>query len=153
MSSKWKASSPIQRVEAVSLLLQSNRSSHQSQLFSHFSSEEACNVFWGRRDKGMRNRDTETDICSKRCLVWKLEPINKSQIKSTTTRKSGIQRCRILPFITGLDMYQVAGLDMYQLSSPWIPLRILLSSILLMECTLSTSARQCSGLCSRVQVE
>ena len=27
----------------------------------------------------MRNRDTETDICSKRCLVWKLEPINKSQ--------------------------------------------------------------------------
>ena len=30
--------------------------------------------------------------------------------------KSGIQRCRILPFITGLDMYQVAGLDMYQLT-------------------------------------
>ena len=30
-------------------------------------------------------------------------------------------------------MYQVAGLDMYQLSSPWIPLRILLSSMLLME--------------------
>ena len=41
--------------------------------------------FWGRRDKGMRNRDIETDICSRRCLVWKLEPINKS----TTTKSQG----------------------------------------------------------------
>ena len=84
MSSKWKASSPIQNatrgVEAVSLLC--SRTDPATKVSCSVTSQVKRHTmfFWGRRDKGMRNRDTETDICSERCLrVWKCEPHNKSR--------------------------------------------------------------------------
>ena len=109
--------------------------------------------FWGRRDKGMRNRDTETDICSKRCLVWKLEPINKSQnqvhhhekVRDSTLQNSTLHNwfrhvpsCWFGHVPTQLTMDSTEDTAVFNAVDG---------------SALSTSARQFSGLCSRVQVE